>query len=193
MSKHVIVVASGETERRALPHLLYHLRARGIVVDGIRIPPRNKALDVSMAERLMKAAWYDNAGVSPDKFVLLLDIDRGIPDDVLTPFKEQLPGRMGNIRAAIQYAFAQEHLEAWYFADDTNLREYPGRALGSVDTSRPDGIGNPKAHLKNLLANRIYTARISEEIASRLSARTIAQRSPSFTGFLEAAMNGPVR
>ena len=158
-----------------------------------------------MAEKLIKAVWYENAGELPDKFVLLLDIDRGVPDDALAPFKEQLPGRLGHVRAAIQYAFAQWHLEAWYFADATNLRGYLGRALGDIDTSRPDGIQNPKGdeprpdgiqnpkgHLKNLLADRVYTARVSEEIASQLDVEIIKQRSPSFKGFLEAAMNGPV-
>ena len=33
-------------------------------------------------------------------------------------------------------------------------------------------------------------ARISEEIAGRLDAPTIAQRSPGFKGFLGAVMNG---
>ena len=36
------------------------------------------------------------------------------------------------------------------------------------------------------------TARVSEEIASQLDAEIIKQRSPSFKGFLDAAMNGPV-
>ena len=37
MTKNVIVLASGETERRALPHLLSHLRDRGI---SSRVPWR---------------------------------------------------------------------------------------------------------------------------------------------------------
>lgn len=39
MSKRVVVVASGETERRALPSLVGHLRANGIVMDDVRVPP----------------------------------------------------------------------------------------------------------------------------------------------------------
>ena len=62
---------------------------------------------------------------------------------------------------------------------------------GTLDTSTPDGIQNPKLHLKHLLGNRVYTARISEEIAIRLDAPTIAERSPSFRGFVDAVMNGP--
>lgn len=57
-------------------------------------------------------------------------------------------------------------------------------------SSKPDEIQNPKLHLKNLLGDRVYTVVISEEIAKRLNAQTIAQRSPSFQGFLDAGTNG---
>ena len=194
MAKNVIILASGETERQALPHLLAHLRDRGVSVVEVRIPPRNGALSVQMAEKLIKAVWYERLGVSvsPDKFVVLLDVDGELPDKVLEPFgalPERLGGRIG---AAVRCAYAQWHLEAWYFADATNLRGYlNGRALGNVDTSKPDEIQNPKLHLKHLLDDRVYTARVSEEIASVLDAPTIAERSPSFSGFLDAVMNGP--
>ena len=46
MADHVVVIASGETERRSLPHLVSHLQKQGTSVDDVRIPPRNKALDV---------------------------------------------------------------------------------------------------------------------------------------------------
>ena len=191
MARNVIVLASGETERRALPHLLSHLRNRGVSLVEVRIPPRNGALSVQMAEKLIKAAWYERLDASPEKFVILVDVDGKLPDRVLEPFRA-LPERLGDeIEAAILYACAQWHLEAWYFADAANLRDCLGRALGNVDTSKPDGIQNPKLHLKNLLGNRVYTARISEEIASQLDAPTIAERSPSFRGFLDAVMNGP--
>ena len=195
MAKNVIVLASGETERRALPHLLAHLEDRAVSVVEVRIPPRNGALSIRMAERLIKATWYERLGVcSPDKFVILLDMDGKFPDYVLEPFRA-LPERLGDeIHAAILYGCAQWHLEAWYFADAANLRDYlGGRALGKVDTSKPDEIHNPKLHLKHLLDNRVYTARVSEEIASRLNATTIAERSPSFRGFLDAVVNGSCR
>ena len=193
MAKNVIVLASGETERRALPHLLSHLRARGIFVKEVLIPPRNRALSVRMAVRLVKAAWYKDLDASPDKFVILLDVDGKPPVRVLEPYGA-LPERLGDeIGAEILYAYAQWHLEAWYFADEANLRDCLGRTLGNVDTSKPDGIQNPKLHLKHLLGNRIYTARISEEIAIRLDAQTIAERSPSFRGFLNAVVNGSCR
>jgi hypothetical protein len=93
-----------------------------------------------------------------------------IPDQVLHPFREQLPGRLGpNVTAALQFVCTQWHLEAWYFTDVAGLRAYLGRDPGNVDTSRPDEIQNPKLHLKQLLGDRAYTAVISEEIARQLN------------------------
>ncbi len=194
MSKRVVVIASGETERRSLPHLGAHLRAEGILIAEVRRPDGNKALSVEMAERLVKAAWYAPAdNIVPDKFVVLADVDGKDPTEVIRRFREQLPGRLGpKITAALQFAYAQWHLEAWYFADSSGLREYLGTALGSVDASNPDEIQNPKLHLKQLLGDRVYTAVVSEEIAKKLDPATIAQRSPSFRGFQEAVRNGPV-
>ena len=192
MGRHVVVVASGETERRSLPHLVSHLRDQGVFVDEVRIPPGNGTLNVSMAERLIKAAWYASLGSSPpDKFVILVDLDNRAPDDALGALQDELPQRLGDeVGAKIKYAYAQQHLEAWYFGDTANLRAYLGHAPGHIDTSRPDEIENPKNHLKNVLDNRVYTARISEEIAMSLDPKTIAGRSPSFRGFLEAVKNG---
>ena len=192
MGKHVVVIASGETERRSLPHLVSHLQGQGVFLSEVRIPPGGGALNVSMAERLIKAVWYESLGSSPpDKFVILMDVDKKPPDQVLNPLQEELPGRIkDDVRATIKYAYAQQHLEAWYFADAVNLRSYLGYAPGNVDTSKPDEIENPKNHLKNVLDDRVYTARISEEIAMSLDPKTIAGRSPSFRGFLEAVKNG---
>ena len=113
MTKHVIVIASGETERRSLPRLVMHLQDQNVYVDEVRYPPGNKALNVDMAEKLVKAVWYENVAGPPDKFVVLLDVDGKAPDEVLRPLEEQLPGRLGaDIQASIQYAYAQWHLEA---------------------------------------------------------------------------------
>ncbi len=191
MSKRVTVIASGETERRSLPHLLSHLGDDGIFVDGIRIPPGYRKLNVSTVESLIKSAWYENVEAPADKFVVLVDTDGKTPEDALDLLEAELPGRLGGeIAARVKYAYAQWHLEAWYFADAMNLRAYLGQAPGHVDTSKPDEIQNPKEHLKNLLGVQTYTARVSEDIAKTLDARTIAQRSPSFKGFIEAVMNG---
>ena len=191
MAKRVVVIASGETERRALPRLLSHLEDEGVSIVAILIPRRNRALDVRMAERLLKSAWYESTADRLDKFVVLIDTDGKAPDDVLAPFREGLPERLGDdIGAEVLYAYSQWHLEAWYFGDAANLRRFVSGAVGSVDTSKPDEIQNPKLHLKNVLGDRVYTARVSEEIAGTLDAATIAQRSPSFAGFLEAVTNG---
>ena len=190
MSKRVVVVASGETERRALPHLVAHFRASGIVMDDVRVPPRHGRLDVQMAERLVKAAWFEDPASRPDKFVVLVDVDAADPEDVLRPFETHLPQRLENVHAAILYAFAQRHLEAWFFGDAAGLRRWHGGALGSIDTSNPDAIPNPKLHLQHLLGPRLYTSRLSAEIASNLDPATIAVRSPSFRRFQLAVANG---
>lgn len=192
-AKRVVVIASGETERRALPHLAQHLKVRSITVDEVRIPPRNRALDAPMAEKLIKAAWYENLDAPPDKFVLLIDLDGADPEASLEPIRNRLSRLKGGISCDVICAYAQEHLEAWYFANAEKLREYLGRALGDVDTSRPDEIQNPKLHLKHLLGERVYTARVSEEIAKTLDAGKIAGRSPSFKKFVEAIANGSIQ
>ena len=120
-----------------------------------------------------------------------MDTDGKAADEVLRPYREDLPGRVSEeIPAALQFACAHWHLEAWFFADIANLRPYLGREPGSVDTSKPDEIQNPKHHLKQLLGGRIYTAVVSEEIARRLNAAVIAERSPSFQSLLDAVRNG---
>ena len=189
MAKYVVVIASGETERRSLPHLVSYMQDDSIEI-SVSIPPSNRRLNVSMAENLIKAALFH--GKSPDKVVVLVDLDGKEPEEILGPFREDLPGRLRSAPTVnIQYAYAQRHLEAWYFGDAQNLREYFDRqALGNVDTSQPDGIENPKQHLENLLGERVYTALVSEDIASKLDPQLIAQRSPSFRGFLEAVQNG---
>ncbi len=189
-AKHVVIVASGETERRALPHLLRHLQDRDVIVDEVRVPPRNRALDGPMAEKLVKAAWYEKPSAPPHKFVVVLDLDGQDADAILEPVRNALRPRLDEVRADLLCAYAQQHLEAWYFADAENLRRYLGRAPGGVDTSRPDDIRNPKLHLKHMLGERVYTARVSEEIAAGLDASTIARRSPSFKGLVDAVTNG---
>ncbi len=190
MAKRVVVVASGETERRALPHLLAHLETDGVTVVDVRIPPRNLPLKPDMGERLIKAAWFSSLHEPPDKFVVLVDVDHGDPVSVLQPFQDALPSRLGNISADVLYAYAHRHLEAWYFADSLGLGTYLGRSLGSVDLSKPDQIENPKLHLKHLLGNRVYTARVSEAIARSLDPDRIVAQSPSFAAFIAAVVNG---
>ena len=171
--------------------MLAHLKDHGVVADDVRITPRNGTLNVRMAERLIKAAWYEDAGSPPDKVVVLVDVDAKTPTEVLRPFEQDLPRRLGaDIGARVLCEYAQWHLEAWYFGDATNLRAYLGRSVGSVDTSKPDKIENPKGHLKQMLSDRVYTARVSEEIASALHGPTIADRSPSFRGLVDATLNG---
>ena len=94
MTKHVVVIASGETERRALPHLLEHLHRHDLEV-SVRIPPRNRALSVEMAYRLIQFSLYDVGGLSPDKYVVLVDLDGKDPREVLDPLRQGLRNRLG--------------------------------------------------------------------------------------------------
>ena len=94
MAKNVAIIASGETERRSLPHLLRHLESEGVTIAEIRIPPGRKSLNVEMAEKLVKASWF-GAEVRPDKFVILVDADSKPPDEVLRPFRDNLPRGLG--------------------------------------------------------------------------------------------------
>ena len=189
MSGRVVVVASGNTERLALPYLVGRLENRGVVVYEVRIPSQHAKLDAGTAETAIKAAWYRNAP-RPDKFVVLVDTDGADPKSVTEPLREELSRRLRKLGAPVLVCHAQQHLESWYFADARRLREYLGRDLGSVDPTRPDDILNPKQHLKNLLGDCLYTADLSREIAKVLDAETIAARSPSFRGFVEALENG---
>jgi hypothetical protein len=191
VGKRVVVIASGETERRSLPHLVAHQETEDVRVLEVRIPPGGKALNLETAERLVKAVWYQRISAPPDKFVILVDADGRNPDDIIRPFREQLPTRIGaKVAASLQFACAQWHLEAWYFADGAALRDYLGRDTGNVDISTPDEIQNPKLHLKHLLGTRVYTAVVSEEIATRVNPNRLGQCSPSFRTFLDAIRNG---
>ena len=191
MSKQVVVIASGETEHRAIPHLVAHLQAEDIVVVAVRIPARGKALNVEMAEKLVKAAWFERSATPPAKFVILVDTDGKTEDLVQGPFREQLAARIGaNINPQLQYAWRTVASRGPGFSPIAQDSEDTSSETGHVDSSKPDEIRNPKLHLEHLLGVRAYTAVISEEIAKRLNAETIGQRSPSFQGFLEAVRNG---
>ncbi len=189
MQKYVVVIASGSTEQRALPHLTAQLRDDGIHVD-VRFPPKHRDITAQEAYKIIQSVRYDTP--APDKYIVLKDTDNKQPEEVLQPIRSVLSRLLGEqFEPGVLCAFAQWHLEAWFFADAVGLRKYlDGHALGSVDTSQPDHIENPKEHLKNLLPGRIYTALTSEAIAKNLNAHNIAQRSPSFANFLAAVRNG---
>lgn len=53
MAKRVAVIASGETERRAIPHLVHHLRDGGVELASVAIPSNNRGLNVDMAAKLI--------------------------------------------------------------------------------------------------------------------------------------------
>lgn len=187
MAKNVVVLASGRTELRALPNLLRDLASEGVRID-VRIPPRNRAINGEVAVKVAKSCYWDVP--SPDKFVILVDVDGKDPDEILESLRHRVGTALDDLDMNVYYTYAQRHLEAWFFADERGLREYLGRNLGSVDASRPDFIENPKLHLKRLLANRLYTSEVAERIPYTLDAAAIAERSASFERFLDTIRNG---
>jgi hypothetical protein len=192
MSKNVVVIVSGETDRRSVPLLCRQFFQQAESFE-VRKPPGNAALTPEQATRLIKSAWYElrGRGSAPNKFVVLVDTDGGDPTQVAKPFEEAV-AKLVDIPPPKLVATAVRHLEAWFFAHAEELREFLGRDLGSVDSSRPDEIDNPKLHLMNLLRSRsrIYTAPVAERIATRLDQHTIEGRSRSFAGFLGKLKNG---
>ena len=194
MSRRVVVIASGETERLALPHLVEHLAAESVEVQDVRIPPRHQAINIANAEKIVRSVWFERVpSERPDKFVVLLDTDASQPEKVLEPIRSALPSQLRGIRANIELAYAQRHLEAWYLADASGLESYLRRDVGNISRTDPDALENPKLHLKHLLrtlGGRLYTALVSEEIAARLDVAAIAQGSASFRSFIAALKNG---
>ena len=190
MAKRVLIIASGPTELNAIPKLLSILDSEDILLD-VRIPPGHQQLRPSVVCPIIYAAQFDSEGGPPDKCVVLLDTDGKNPEDVIDSMRLGLQRtRVLQTARSVKYAYAQWHLEAWYFADAANLRSYLERDIGNVDPNLPDQIQNPKLHLQQLLGSVMYTAQVSGEIAGRLDVRTITQRSPSFRFFIEAVTNG---
>lgn len=190
MAKRVVVIASGPTELNALPRLLAHLSEEGIIID-VRIPDRHRKIVPNVVVPIIYSALYDSEDGPPDKYVVLVDTDGRTAAETLRPVQEGLQRtNVSRYVENLQYAYAQWHLEAWYFADARNLRVYLGRDVGNIDANQPDQIENPKHHLQQLLGEKMYTALVSAEIAATLNTSTIAQRSPSFSNFIEAVRNG---
>lgn len=190
MGRRVILIASGETERRALPHLLAGFTSEGVEILEVRIPPRHRDLTSEVAASLIKAIWYDlkPRGFAPDKIVVLVDADDRQAAEKVADIEGPLFRSVEKIPVRVLVTAAKWHLEAWFFADQKGLRGCLGRDLGSVDASLPDAIRNPKHHLKQLLG-RPYVAGVAEEIASRLDVAEV-RRSPSFRAFEAAIRNG---
>jgi hypothetical protein len=190
MGKRVVIIASGETERMALPHLLRHLEAEKVtILEPIRTPPRDRPITSDMATSLVLSAWH-STDPRPDKFVILVDADGKDPQAVAATLAERLGGtKCQQIPVPIKVIAAKWHLEAWFWADPLGLRDYLGRDLGKVDTSDPDAIPSPKNSLKQLLDD-VYTARVAGEIAQKISAIEVSKRSRSFSLFEQAVRNG---
>lgn len=192
MANKVVVIVSGEIDRRSVPHLCRHFSEQTELFD-VRKPPGNAALTPEQARKLIRAAWYElhGRGRAPDKFVVLVDADGHDALDAARPF-EEMAAHLADIAAPKLVAVAVRHLEAWFFGHSEMLREFLQRDLGGIDSSRPDEIDNPKLHLTHLLKSRsrVYTAVIAEQIATRLDPVVIAGRSGSFDRFIRKLEDG---
>jgi hypothetical protein len=192
VGKKVVVIVSGETDRRSVP-LLCRQFSRQAEWFEVRKPPGNAALTPEQAKKLIKAAWYElsGRGNAPDKFVVLVDANNYDPPEAARSF-EEMTAHLVDVSVPRLVATAVRHLEAWFFGHSEMLREFLGRDLGNIDASRPDAIDNPKLHLTNLLksGSRVYTAPVAEQIATRLDPSVIEGRSASFAGFLRKLENG---
>jgi hypothetical protein len=191
MGRDVLIVASGDTERRALPHLTKHLVGAAVrsLVD-VRISPHG-VLTSRVAEQIIRAAWWDlhGRGLTFDKAVVLVDADTQPPDEKLREF-DDLIDRLASLPLKIKVAVAKWHLEAWFFADSVGLRAwFEGRSLGIVEPL-PDAIQWPKQRLRNLLLPESYTPRVAASIASKLSVEAMRESSASFAAFESAVKNG---
>jgi hypothetical protein len=189
MGRDVVVVASGETERQALPLLLRGLSAAGVSVE-IRTVVHG-CVTADAAGKVVVATWWERhgRGTPPDKFVVLADTDGREPEELLEALRDGIRNRVGNVGATVLCAVATWHLEAWFFADALGLRAHLGRDLGAVEGAPPDEIQSPKNCLRSLLPGP-YTARAAGEIAAALEPDRVAERSPSFAAFLGAVRNG---
>lgn len=194
--KAVVVIASGATEQKALPVLLSKLQTPPFVVCQVLIPKGNRQLAPGTVVELVLAAYYGalrHRAEPSKKIVVLMDTDTKQPQQVVAPVQDRVlnDSRVQKIApfVTILFAYARQHLEAWFFADDENLKNYLGRSLGRIQTSKPDEINNPKRHLIHLL-QRSYTSFVAERIARQLDPAVIARRSPSFTHFCNQLKNG---
>lgn len=185
----MLVVASGETERRSLPILTALLLAEGVDSIEVRVVPHGKVVP-KLAEQVVRAAWYERIHVARlDKAVVLTDCDARSWADATAALAE-VRARLRDLPLSVAVSAANWHLEAWFFADSAALRAHLGRALGSVDASTPDAIVNPKLHLRNILSPRAYTAAVAELIARSVDPAAVRASSPSFGQFCDSVLNG---
>ena len=115
-----------------------------MAVEDVRVPPRHRAITVAVAERIIRSVWFERPPhARPHKFVVLLDADGKHPEDVIAPIHADLPSRLRDIDASIQFAWAQQHLEAWYFAEAKGLRISISAAAILAAWTRPNPTPSP--------------------------------------------------
>lgn len=183
----VALIASGETERRALPLLCRDLGASGTTLTEVLVPPRTGQLSPDMALRLARSVH-----TASNKIVVVVDADGRTQDSILQPFRKKFQNWPSWPRPVF-LAHAQWHLEAWFFADQAGLRLFLNdKDLGNLPAI-PDDIERPKLRLQHLLQPFLYTAATAREIAAAIHPQVAEKRSPSFAQFRAAMRNGAPR
>lgn len=156
--KRVVVIASGDTERRALPHLSRDLRDQDVDVSDVRsLPQLGGQVRNDRLMGTIKSAWYDlsGRGEPPHKFVVLVDADGKSPEEVVAPLRAAC-AHLKDIPVDCIVTAAKWHLEAWFFGDEQELRGYLGRDLGNIDPSYPDHNFRPEAPFKESTEGNIW-------------------------------------
>jgi hypothetical protein len=110
MDERVLIVVSGETERRALPHLLDHLSQVGVADIQIRMSPHG-SVTTDVAKKVIISAWWELSalGQAFDKAVVLVDADAARPEQKEAEF-ERLPSLISSIPIIVLVAAAKWHL-----------------------------------------------------------------------------------
>lgn len=180
----VVVIASGETERKALPKLCRDFNEPEYTLVNVLVPPRTGCLSPEMALRLAKSVRSE-----ADKIVVLVDADGKSPEAVLGGFRAKFQNWPPWPRPVL-LVHAQWHLEAWFFADATGLRNFlKDQELGHLPAN-PDEIPRPKLRLQQLLSPMLYTSLTAQAIAATIQPQNAEDRSPSFAQFRAAMRNG---
>ena len=116
MAKKIVVIVTGETDRRSIPRVCRDAFEQAEWFE-VRKPPGNAALTPEQAKKLIKAAWYEmcGRGRAPDKFVMLIDANNHEPLEAARPF-EEMAAHLADVTAPKLVTAAVRHLEAWFLA-----------------------------------------------------------------------------
>ena len=185
-----LILASGLKEWYALPVLCRHFCEDA----GVRVVfPDHSAALIHQVAPLLQLHWRPD--VDPP-CVILVDTHRLSPSQAMEPVQQKVDAMVqrGDLspaaRNSIRWAYAQPHLEAWFFADPSGLARYIG--CDEADLGVPGTIRDPQGVLRGLMTQhmpgrrRNYGASRAKDIADGLDARVVLANSPSFKTLIDA-------